>query len=155
MRALRTACVALAAAACAPARPATDTARPTESINAPPPIPAVAVIDSLALARQFTQWFYNNQMDSLWAHHDEESRKSLGSAAYLERSLVQLTTNAGTETEVMEEKFVKRNGRTQYWRTARFTQMSEPILLRWVIGPRGELMGLGMGPLSQAPPIDP
>jgi hypothetical protein len=67
----------------------------------------------------------------------------------------QLAVRAGTETAVLEEKFVKRNGRTQYWRTARFSDFPEPILLRWVIDAEGKITGLGLGPLSQAPPIDP
>ena len=65
-----------------------------------------------------------------------------------------LSVRAGTEVAVLEEKFVMRNQRPQYWRTAKFTNFPEPILLRWVINPQGEIVGLGLGPLSQAPPID-
>jgi hypothetical protein len=36
-----------------------------------------------------------------------------------------------------------------------FSNYNEPLLLRWVIGSKGEILGIGFGPLSQAPPIDP
>ncbi|MEJ7809332.1 MAG: hypothetical protein WKG32_02845 [Gemmatimonadaceae bacterium] len=116
--------------------------------------PSVAA-DSFALARQYTQWFYTAQVDSLWAHHSEGARKEMGSARVLEEQLSQLTERAGTEVQVLEEKFVKRNGRRQYWRTAKFSQFPEPLLVRWVLGDAGEIMGMGLGPASQAPPTDP
>jgi hypothetical protein len=111
--------------------------------------------DSLALARQFTAWFYNGDLDSLMAHHPAESRADSATRGSLQRSMDMLSVRAGTETAVLEEKFVMRNRRPQYWRTAKFTNMAEPILLRWVINSQGEIVGMGLGPLSQAPPIDP
>ncbi|HEV8264718.1 MAG TPA: hypothetical protein VGQ06_07190 [Gemmatimonadales bacterium] len=112
-------------------------------------------VDSLALARQYTRWFYTGQVDSLMAHHPAAQRGDSAIRAELEARVSQLALRAGTEVQVLEEKFVRRNGRPQYWRTARFTDFSEPILLRWVINPSGEIVGMGLGPLSQAPPIDP
>jgi len=56
---------------------------------------------------------------------------------------------------VVEERFVKRNGQTQYWRTSKYSLPSEPIMLRWVLNAKGEILGMGLNPASQAPPIDP
>jgi hypothetical protein len=50
---------------------------------------------------------------------------------------------------------VTRNGRRQYWRKAKFSGIAEPFLLRWVIVAPGTIGGLGTGPASQAPPVDP
>ena len=113
-------------------------------------------IDTLALARQYTQWFYTGMADSLIAHQDpsDTSAASRDPERLLQR-MDQLTSRAGNEVEVIEEKFVKRNGLTQYWRTAKFDNFPEPILLRWVILPGGYIGGMGLGPLSEAPPIDP
>jgi len=111
--------------------------------------------DSLALARRFTAWFYGGQFDSLMAHHPVASRGDSTLRSSMAQRFEQLTVRAGTETAVIEEKFVMRNGRPQYWRTARFSDLAEPILLRWVIDGNGEITGMGLGPLSQAPPIDP
>lgn len=110
--------------------------------------------DSLTLARQFTAWFYTGQFDSLIAHHSPAGRADTTLPARLAQRLAFLTDRAGTEVQVLEEKFVMRNGEPQYWRTATFSDFSEPILFRWVIR-RGEITGMGMGPLSDAPPIDP
>lgn len=111
--------------------------------------------DSLAVARQYTAWFYTGEVDSLMAHHAADVPRDSTLRRRVTQSMEQLALRAGTETSVIEEKFVKRNGRTQYWRTAKFTDFAEPILLRWVINPDGSIGGVGMGPLSQAPPIDP
>lgn len=110
--------------------------------------------DSLALARRFTAWFCTGQVDSLLAHYPAETRDS-SARSRLQQNFDQLAVRAGTETAVVEEKFVMRNGRPQYWRTARFSDFAEPILIRWVINGNGEIVGMGLGPLSQAPPIDP
>lgn len=111
-------------------------------------------VDSLALARQYTMWFYAGMADSLIAHRDP-SDTSKADPEQILQSLDMLTSRAGNEVQVIEEKFIKRNGRTQYWRTAKFDNMDEPLLIRWVILPGGYIGGFGMGPLSQAPPIDP
>lgn len=110
--------------------------------------------DSLALARQATIWFYTARFDSLIAHHDAHSRADSTLAARYAQQLAFLTQRAGTDVQVLEEKFVRRNGQPQYWRTAVFTDLDEPLLIRWVVVD-GAIAGMGMGPLSQAPPIDP
>jgi len=111
--------------------------------------------DTLALARQYTVWLYTGQVDSLFAHHPADAQRDTTLRSRIRGSVEQLALRAGTETAVIEEKFVKRNGRTQYWRTAKFSDFAEPLLVRWVLNPDGTIGGIGMGPLSQAPPIDP
>ena len=69
---------------------------------------------------------------------------------------MEVAARAGQEDSVIEERFVKRNGQTQYWRIARFsTYTEEPLVFRWVILPSGEIGGMGFGPLSRTPPVDP
>jgi len=60
----------------------------------------------------------------------------------------------GTLTEVLEEKYVRRNGAAQFWHTANYSYMPEPFLMRLVIDSEGVIVGVGMGPASQAPPTD-
>lgn len=111
--------------------------------------------DSLAYARQITTWFFGGQLDSVHAHMDAEGRARIDLAGMQER-LDEMTARAGAEVEVVEEKFVKRNGSTQYWRTSKYsTYTAEPLQLRWAFNPKGEIVGIGFNPLSQAPPIDP
>ena len=111
-------------------------------------------VDSLALARKFTMWLYAGEADSLVAYYagdrdpaEQRERIIMGSEMIAEQ--------AGFEIEVIEETWKKRHGRTQYWRTAKFTEMDEPLLVRWVITAEGKYTGTGLGPLSQAPPTDP
>lgn len=111
--------------------------------------------DSLAYARKLTTWFFGGQLDSLHARLDAEGRANMD-LAEMQNHLDEITARAGAEIEVVEEKFVKRNGNTQYWRTAKFSEFtSEPLMLRWAFNPKGEIVGIGFNPLSQAPPIDP
>ncbi|MGH7645373.1 MAG: hypothetical protein ACREMR_07275 [Gemmatimonadales bacterium] len=110
--------------------------------------------DSLALCRQYAQWFFTGQMDSVLAHTAPDARADQTKDVLLQR-LEQMTMRGGTEVEVLEEKFVKRNGRTQYWRTSKFSDFEEPLLFRWALDPQLQIIGMGMGPKSQAPPIDP
>jgi hypothetical protein len=117
--------------------------------------PAQLPADSMELARKYTRWLYTAQADSLLAHHTADARARTGVKEQLAGSSAELTARAGTEVSVVEEKFVTRNGRRQYWRTANFSSIGEPMLVRWVISPSGEIEGLGLGPRSQAPPIDP
>ncbi|HUP18641.1 MAG TPA: hypothetical protein VM778_01675 [Gemmatimonadota bacterium] len=108
-----------------------------------------APVDSLALARQYTAWLYAGQADSLVAHGSEATEP-----ADYGRLIGMLAERAGNEMEVLEETWKPRNGACQYWRTVRVSKMDEPLLLRWVMDPVGRITGIGLGPLSQAPPVD-
>jgi hypothetical protein len=110
--------------------------------------------DSMELGRKFTQWLYTIQADSLLAYWLQDDEQPM-TAADIERAGLQIATRAGNEVSVIEEKFITRNGARQYWRTAKMDILEEPFLLRWVISPEGKIAGIGMGPASQAPPIDP
>lgn len=115
---------------------------------------ASPMADSLAHARRITQWFFTSQADSLIQFVPPADREKMTKQAILTR-VGELTARVGTETEVLEERFVKRNGQTQYWRTSKYTLASEPIMVRWVLNAKGEILGMGLNPASQAPPIDP
>ena len=111
-----------------------------------------APMDSLELGRKATDWFYHGQTDSLWYHQADTA--GLGSRAEYARELQLrlqvLIRRAGFEDSLMTEEFVKRNSRTQYWRTARFTMNEDPIMIRWAIVD-GRIAGMGMNPARLAP----
>jgi len=136
--------------------PAPSASATTGATAATAPAPTVhpKVGDEMELGRKYTQWFYTAQFDSLYAHMSEDARKEMGSASAMAEGLDQLTAQAGEETSVVSEKVVMRKGNPQYWRTANFSMMGEPLIIRWVIV-NGEIWGIGMNPASQAPPIDP
>lgn len=128
-----------------------STANPRPAALAPAALPA----DSFDLARKYTKWFYEQQIDSLIAHHPAEARKDPAIVTRLVGSSKELAERAGKELWVTDERFITRNGQRQYWRTATFTGFAEPLLVRWVMNAKGEITGLGLGPKSDAPPIDP
>lgn len=125
------------------------------ALAAPAAAQTPAPVDSLALARQYTQWFYRGEADSLVAHVSEQAKTGeFGRAEFWRRGTDMVAERAGLELEVVEESWKLRNGRWQYWRAARFSGMDEPLLVRWVLDADGRIDGLGLGPLSQAPPTD-
>ena len=116
---------------------------------------AAAPSDSLSLARQYVAWLYEAEWDSLIAHHPAELRAEATLRLQLEDRLEDLTRTAGTEDSLLGERFVRLHGALEYWRTARFSGFPEPVLMRWVFNQRQQIVGIGMGPLSQAPTPDP
>jgi hypothetical protein len=116
---------------------------------------AAAPRDSLTLARQYVAWFYAAQWDSLIAHHPAALRAEATLRLQLEDRLEDLTRSAGTEVTLVGERFVRLHGALEYWRTAQFSTFPEPVLIRWVFDQRRQIVGIGMGPLSQAPTPDP
>ena len=126
---------------------------------APSPAPAAAPqrlpADSIDIARTYATWFLTYQADSLFAHLPPEDRQQAGSVAEMNNQMMQFAARAGTETALLEERWVRRNGKRQYWRKAAYSISPEPILLRLVILPDGSLGGIGLGPASQPPPIEP
>lgn len=109
--------------------------------------------DSLAHARHITELFFTARHDSVLTYFPAEDRAEV-TVAVLQERLEGFAARAGLESEVLEEKFVKRNGMTQYWRTGKYTNYDEPIIFRWAFNKQGQIVGMGVGPASQAPPID-
>jgi hypothetical protein len=124
---------------------------------APAARPATAQLppDSLERARRFTTWLYTNQTDSLFAYMDSAGQEDMKGPKGWEETVAQLAMRAGTEEQLIAERWVTRLGKRQYWRTAKFSGMTEPFLVRWVIVAPGRIGGLGLGPASSAPPVDP
>jgi len=110
--------------------------------------------DTLAIGRRATGFFYDGEIDSLWAMLTPEFQEGLGSPGKLLERLEFVLERAGTEVDLIEESIRMRNGRPQYWRVAEFDLAPEPLLLRWVISPDGKVSGQGIGLASQAPPTD-
>lgn len=111
--------------------------------------------DSLERARRYVTWLFTARSDSLWANVDSIARIQFGSASVMDEVAADLAIRAGSEERLIEERWVNRLGKRQYWRTAKFSAADEPVLLRLVILPTGKLAGVGINPVSLAPPTDP
>jgi hypothetical protein len=110
--------------------------------------------DSLAIGRRYATWFLTSQIDSLTANMSAGTLTALGGRDGLTQRMAEIAARAGQVTGVVEERFVWRNGQRQYWRVVNTTGVSEPVAIRIVISPKGEMIGFGANPLSSVPPID-
>ncbi len=112
--------------------------------------------DSIAIARKYATWFATSQADSIFTHLPASTQASVGSASAIADQFGQVTSQLGNEAQLIEERWVRRNGNRQYWRIGRYTDFTEePFVLRIVILADGALGGIGLSPLSQVPAVDP
>ena len=109
----------------------------------------------LALGRHYTEWFFAGRTDSLIAHMAPESVEASGGAAGILNQRDQVSAHAGKQTMLLEEKLTWRRGMPQFWHEAMFENMAEPVVIRWVMDDQGAIVGIGLGPRSQTPEVDP
>jgi hypothetical protein len=110
--------------------------------------------DSLELGRRWSEWFLTGRADSIASKMSAEVLQASGGLSGIIDAQAMVAERAGAAKLLMEEKFVWRNGRRQYWRTMQMTTLPEPFVLRFVMSTDGMITGIGLGPLSAAPPID-
>lgn len=114
------------------------------------PLPA----DSLARARTWSFWFMAGAVDSLTSRMLPDVLQQMGGRDGLAQAQAMVAERAGVEKRVIEERFVWRNGRRQYWRVMETSAMEEPFVLRFVMDEEGRIAGIGLGPKSATPPVD-
>lgn len=110
--------------------------------------------DSMEIGSRYTTWFLEGQADSLWAYSSETFRERIQQKEMFLNQSRSLVQRAGERTEVVSERYVRRNGASQFWSTARYSAFSEPLVIRWIILPNGNIGGIGINPESQNPPTD-
>ena len=136
---------------------------PAAAQNAPPPAPAASTTPAvnwnetqwILYGRQVVEWFFAGQTDSILAHSSPDAREHSGGAKGLLEARDELLARVGSETKVISDKMTKRKGNAQYWRESEYENGPEPIVLRFVFNPQAEIIGIGMGLLSQTPAPDP
>jgi hypothetical protein len=150
---LPAAALVLILAAAAPA--VAQTAAPTAP--AASTAPAVNWNDTqwILYGRQIAEWFFGGQTDSILAHSSPDVLERMGGAQGLLGARDELLARAGSETKVITDKMTKRKGNPQYWRESDYENAPEPIVLRFVFNAQAQVIGIGMGPLSQSPAPDP
>jgi len=120
------------------------------------PPPPKLDYDSLAFARQVTQWFLYADIDSLWAHSDTSLQTAYGgNKGMWADQVAQFALQLGQETGLVEERWVQRLGFRQYWRIIRLSEVPEPFAIRWVLLPGKKIRGMGINPANDLPPVDP
>jgi len=117
--------------------------------------PAQLPADSAERAHRYIGWLLESRSDSLFANLDSLSKKQVGSPAALDKMALEIAARAGTQEKPLEERWVTRNGHRQFWHTGKFSLMEEPLMVRVVILPSGQIAGFGFNPAGSAPPVDP
>ena len=110
--------------------------------------------DSMELGRKYIEWWFGAEVDSLRSVMTPDMQERWTEELTLER-MDMVAEQIGFPTDVVEEKYVMRNGMPQYWYTAEFDNADEPFMIRWVITPEGKIDGVGLNPASMAPETDP
>jgi hypothetical protein len=136
---------------------------PAAAQNASPPAPAADTAPAvnwtdtqwILYGRQVTEWFFTGQTDSVLAHSAPDVLDRMGGAKGLLEARDELLARVGSETKVNADKMTKRKGNAQYWRESEYENGPEPIVLRFVFNAQAQIIGIGMGPLSQTPAPDP
>lgn len=118
------------------------------------PAPAALHADSLAIVRRIAALFYTGEVDSLIARMAPGALEGFGGRAGLTDGIAQVGARAGDEVSVVEERWNLRNGARQYWRTSKMSLFPGDFLLRINIDGDGRIIGLGMGPAQNAPPVE-
>ncbi len=103
---------------------------------------------SLLWGRQFTEWFFSGEADSIFARMDSDNQKQAGSAANILEFLAQVQEHGGNEEVVLSEEVKPdSSGVHRYVRRARFSNMPDMVITEvWVLSAERKIAGFGMHP---------
>ncbi|MBA2291965.1 MAG: hypothetical protein H0W15_05845 [Gemmatimonadales bacterium] len=125
------------------------------ALKAPLTLTAADSARYLELGRTYTRWFLAGQADSLVAVTDPAALEKMGGPEGIQTVMEQVTTRAGIELAVVEEKLTRRRGALQFWHAGNFSELTtDQLVIRWLIDEHGKITGAGIGPRSNAPPVD-
>lgn len=125
-------------------------ARPVTDAAAGAHLPA----DSMELGAKYVDWILDYRADSLWTYFTPEMQENFGSVGDFLDGMAEIHGRVGQQKQVVSRRYWMRNGKPQYWHTATFDKIGEPVVFRVVIEPDGTISGLGFNPESQNPPVD-
>ena len=111
------------------------------NMSASLPLPA----DSAAQVDQYTNWFLQGRVDSLFAHYSNSMRAVMKKSAGLVQTWAQFVGNAGNAGDMIEEGWMSGKSTRRYYRLIRFSRSPEPVALTWYLTPRGEITFMGLG----------
>ncbi|MDH3296914.1 MAG: hypothetical protein OEM23_06700 [Gemmatimonadota bacterium] len=123
---------------------------PPEAAAEGPHLPA----DSMELGAKYMDWVLNYEAEELWEALSDGMKEAFGSVGDMLDRMGGLFEQIGEQERVISERYWMRNGKPQFWYTAKFANIDEPIVFRFVIEPDGEISGIGFNPESQTPAVD-
>jgi hypothetical protein len=108
----------------------------------------------MQLGAKYVDWILDYRADSLWARFSPDMQETFGSVGDFLDGMAEIHGRIGEQKHVVSRRFWMRNGKPQYWHTATFDKIEEPVVFRVVVEPDGTISGLGVNPESQNPPVD-
>jgi len=123
---------------------------PAEADASAPHLPA----DSMELGAKYIDMIVNYDAGDFYENLTAEAQENLGTVGDIMDRMASMFEQIGEQDEVISQRYWMRNEKPQYWHTAKFTMMDEPIVFRLVIEPDGKISGIGINPESQNPPVD-
>ena len=103
--------------------------------------------------RTLTEWLLSGQVDSLQAAMSPQFTAAVGGRDGIARLAGQLESQAGPETEVIEEAAFREGGLTTYYRISRFENLPN-VTARWVWDPDGVVVGATVTPTPEPAPSE-
>lgn len=110
--------------------------------------------DSMEIGAKYVGWILDSRADSMWSKMTPEAQGRIESVGNLKETMGQIHMQLGMHERTISERYWMREGKPQFWHTADFTNVPEPVVIRLVIEPDGRISGVGINPESQNPPVD-
>lgn len=102
--------------------------------------------DATESGRTYTEWFYGQDFDRLWARFSPEMKRTFPTAAELARFASETVTELGAEQGAVEERVSRQDTITVYSRTASFARARERMLVEWTLARDGSVTGFVIRP---------
>ena len=132
---------------------AQDAAKP--ALLAPVLLSAADSTRFLELGRTYVRMMLTGKADSLAMALDSVALTRVGGAAGIADQQAQMAERIGAQAKVIEDKLTRRGGALQYWQSGEFTGFTdEPVVIRVIFNEHGKVTGMGINPMSKAPPVD-
>jgi hypothetical protein len=110
--------------------------------------------DSMELGAKYINYIMDYDAGDLFEAFSDEMKEQFESVGTTLDRMAGLFEQIGSQESVISQRYWMRNGKPQFWHTAKFSSMDEPIVIRIVIEPNGIISGIGFNPESQNPPVD-
>lgn len=110
--------------------------------------------DSMEVGAKYVEWMLDYRADSLWSWLSDEMREDGGSVGEFKERMAGLFGQIGDQRRVLSQRYWMRSGKPQFWHTAEFSEVDEPVVIRLVIEPDGTISGIGFNPQSRNPAVD-
>lgn len=105
------------------------------------PLHPQAKIDFLQRGRDFTQLFYEGKSNDIWASLSPSMRNLFGEADAILGFTLQVKSQDGPESSVLEEHVQVQDDLVSYQRIAVFQKSSAPIIIEWTFDRSGTVVG--------------